>query len=164
MNAPHPTAFGGYLRGNVKQVFKSSYMFLFQVPGLPEWILTRRRAAAVAVAFRRNARRPDVFSSEDLDVYREAMLRPSAASCTLAYYRQAVREGARAWPTSPIDVPTLVLWGEDDPVLQQGMNDSLGDWVNDLTFRSIPDCGHWTQQEQPDAVNRELVAWLGAHP
>jgi pimeloyl-ACP methyl ester carboxylesterase len=160
MNAPHPAAFGRYLRGNVRQMLKSSYMFLFQIPGLPERILTRKGAAAVAAAFRRNARRPDVFSPDDLDVYRDAMLRPGAARCTLAYYRQAIRQDPRAWPTSPLVVPTLVLWGEDDPVLQIGMNDNLGDWVTDLTFRPIADCGHWTQQEQPEPVNRELVAWL----
>lgn len=163
MNAPHPAAFGRYLRSNISQLLKSSYMFLFQIPGLPERILTRRRAAAVAAAFRRNARRPDAFSPEDLEVYREAMLRPGAASSTLAYYRQAVRQGPGAWPKSPIVVPTLVLWGEGDPVLRTGMNDRLGDWVKNLTFRPIPDCGHWTQQEQPEAVNRELVAWLRSH-
>jgi pimeloyl-ACP methyl ester carboxylesterase len=163
MNAPHPAAFVRYLRGNVRQMLKSSYMFLFQIPGLPERILTRKGAAAVAAAFRRNACRPGVFSPDDLDVYRDAMLRPGAARCTLAYYRQAIRQGPRAWPKSPVVVPTLVLWGEDDPVLQAGVNDRLGDWVNDLTFRPIADCGHWTQQEQPEAVNRELVAWLRSH-
>jgi epoxide hydrolase 4 len=163
MNAPHPAAFGRYLRGNVKQMLKSSYMLFFQIPGLPERILTRRRAAAVAAAFRRNARRPEAFSADDLEVYREAMLRPGAAGCTLAYYRQAVRQGPGAWPKSPIVVPTFVLWGEGDPVLQLGMNDHLGDWVKNLTFRPIADCGHWTQQEQPDVVNRELVDWLRSH-
>ena len=24
-----------------------------------------------------------------------------------------------------------------------------------------PDCGHWTQQEKPDEVNRVLIDWLG---
>ena len=33
------------------------------------------------------------------------------------------------------------------------MNDRLGDWVKNLTFQTIPGCGHWTQQERPDVVN-----------
>jgi len=120
-------------------------------------------AAVVAAAFRRNARRPDAFSAADLEVFREAMLRPGAAGATLAYYRQAIRQGPAVWPKSAILVPTLVLWGEGDPVLQLGMNDHLGDWVKNLTFRRIAGCGHWTQQEQPDVVNRELLAWLRSH-
>ena len=164
MNAPHPSAFARYLRGNLKQVLKSSYMFFFQIPGLPEWLLRRNRAAAIAGAFRRSAGRTGVFSAGELEVYREAFLRPGAARCTLNYYRQAIRQGTGALPKSPIVVPTLVLWGEADPVLQRGMNDRLGDWVKNLTFKPIPGCGHWTQQERPDVVNSELVGWLRAHP
>ena len=164
MNAPHPAAFARYVRGNVRQLLKSSYMLFFQIPGVPEWLLRRNRAAAIASAFRRSAGRPGVFSPEDLDVYREAFLRPGAARCTLNYYRQAIRQGPRALPQGPIVVPSLVLWGEADPVLQRGMNDRLGEWVKNLTFKPIPGCGHWTQQERPDVVNSELVSWLRAHP
>ena len=160
MNAPHPAAFGRFLRRNIRQMLKSSYMFLFQIPRLPEWLLTRNRASAIAGAFVRSAGRPNVFSPDDLEMYREAFLRPGAARSTLAYYRRAIRQGPAAWPRGPILVPTLVLWGEADPVLQKGMNDRLTDWVKNLTYRPIPGCGHWTQQEAPEVVNRELVAWL----
>jgi pimeloyl-ACP methyl ester carboxylesterase len=34
------------------------------------------------------------------------------------------------------------------------------DFVPDLTFAHVDDSGHWTQQEQPDAVNEILIAWL----
>jgi pimeloyl-ACP methyl ester carboxylesterase len=44
------------------------------------------------------------------------------------------------------------------------MNDRLGEWVKDITIQEIPDCGHWTQQEQPDAVNRAMIAWLRRQP
>lgn len=163
MNAPHPRAFADYLRRSPLQMVKSSYMLFFGIPRLPEWLLTRRRARAIAGAFRRSARRQDAFSAADLAVYREAMLRPGAATATLNYYRQAVRQGRRVLPDSPIeDVPVLVLWGRDDPVLRRESNRDLRRWVRCLTVREIPDCGHWTQQEQPDAVRREVLGWLAA--
>jgi pimeloyl-ACP methyl ester carboxylesterase len=163
MNVPHPTAFAEYVRSSPSQMLKSSYMLLFQIPRLPEWVLTRNRAAAIASAFRRSAKRPDTFSKAELDVYREAFLRPGAATCTLNYYRQAIRQGRRALPDSPISVPTQVLWGVDDPVLKLDLNRDLAKWVTDLSFKPISDCGHWTQQEQPDVVNKELVEWLDRH-
>lgn len=32
--------------------------------------------------------------------------------------------------------------------------------VDDLEIATIPGCGHWTPQEQPEALNRILVDWL----
>lgn len=163
LNVPHPAAFAQYVRRHPTQMLKSAYMAFFQVPRLPEWLLTRRRAGAIASAFRRSAARPGVFSEAELDVYREAFLRPGAAHAAIEYYRRALRGRTGALPDSPIEVPTLVLWGVDDPVLKLESNDRLGDWVSNLTFRPISGCGHWTQQERPDVVTRELVWWLGRH-
>ena len=163
MNVPHPTAFARYLRSHPRQMLKSIYMLLFQIPRLPERVLTRNRAAAIGRAFRDAAGHLDAFSDADLDVYREAFLRPGVARSSLNYYRQAIRQGLGVLPDSPIRVPTLVLWGEDDPVLEQALNDDLGLWVDDFTFKPIPGCGHWTQQEAPEIVNTELLAWLEAH-
>jgi pimeloyl-ACP methyl ester carboxylesterase len=160
MNAPHPTAFARYVRRRPRQLLKSSYMLLFQAPGIPEWLLARARAQAVASAFRRSAHRHDVFSDADLEVYREAALRPGAATAALNYYRQAIRQGSRALPTTRIRVPTLLLWGMDDPVLEWGSNADLGAWVENLRVRQIRDCGHWTQQERPDVVHSEVLGWF----
>ena len=162
MNAPHPAAFAEYVRRSPSQMLKSAYMAFFQLPGLPRHVLTRRGAAAVASAFRRSAVRPAVFSEADLAVYRHALLRPGAARSALAYYRQAVRQGRGVLPSTPITVPTLLLWGTGDPVLAAASNERLGEYVNDITIRYVDGCGHWTQQEQPDVVNRELIAWLSA--
>jgi pimeloyl-ACP methyl ester carboxylesterase len=162
MNAPHPGAFAQYVRRHVSQLLKSSYMLFFQVPRLPEWGLTRRDGEAVVRAFRSAAARPDAFTPAELDAFRDAFLRPGVARCAIAYYRHALRQGRRALPTSPIEVPTLVLWGERDPVLERGMNDDLARWVNEITIKFIPEAGHWTQQEAPDVVSSELVEWLRA--
>ncbi len=163
MNAPHPAAFARYVRRDPRQMLQSSYMLFFQAPRLAEWVLTRRDAAAIVTALRRSARHPEVFTAADIEAYRSAFLRPGVARCSLAYYRQAFRQRWKALPDSPIEVPALVLWGEDDPVLKRQMNDRLGEWVKDLTIRLILDCGHWTQQEQPDVVTGELIGWLRAH-
>jgi pimeloyl-ACP methyl ester carboxylesterase len=162
LNAPHPGAYAGYVRRHPAQLLKSSYMLFFQIPGLAEWALTRRNASAVARAFRRAAGRPDAFTAEDIAAYRRAFLRPGVATAALNYYRRAVRQGTRALPDTPIDVPTLVLWGERDPVLERNLNDGLERWVKDVTIKFLPEVGHWTQQEAPGVVTGELVEWLRA--
>lgn len=162
MNAPHPAAYAAYVRRHPRQMLRSVYMLLFQAPGVAEWLLTRRHASAVGQAFRRAARRPDAFTGADLAVYRDAFLRPGAARAALSYYRQALRQGARALPSTPIEPPTLVLWGIGDPALERGMNDGLEARVRDLRVRYIEDCGHWTQQERPDIVTPALVEWLAS--
>ena len=32
--------------------------------------------------------------------------------------------------------------------------------VPDLEKHTIMDCGHWTQQEKPDELNKLIVDWL----
>jgi pimeloyl-ACP methyl ester carboxylesterase len=40
------------------------------------------------------------------------------------------------------------------------MADGMEAYVPDLEKALIKDCGHWTQQEHPDELNRIMIAWL----
>ena len=33
-------------------------------------------------------------------------------------------------------------------------------FVPDLEIQMIEECGHWTQQEKPDELNRIVIDWL----
>lgn len=62
--------------------------------------------------------------------------------------------------TLTVQVPTLVIWGEQDTALLPGNLDGLAAYVPDLTLRRIADAGHWVVHEQPGVVNgyiREFV-------
>ncbi len=57
--------------------------------------------------------------------------------------------------------PALMLTAEFDPVLRPDMAAGMSAWVPNLSQTIlIKDCGHWTQQEKPEEVNRELVEFL----
>jgi pimeloyl-ACP methyl ester carboxylesterase len=60
-----------------------------------------------------------------------------------------------------VSQPALMITAELDPVLRPEMADSMSVWVPRLqeTVR-ITECGHWTQQEKPDEVNRALIRFL----
>lgn len=60
-----------------------------------------------------------------------------------------------------IECPALFLAGDKDPIPHFGgeMKRMLK-YVPNIKTVTIPDCGHWTQQEQPELVNKELLEFL----
>jgi len=63
-----------------------------------------------------------------------------------------------------IEQPSLYLIGDRDlvaPMYQGGPIKAMQPYVSDLRGAHVLEaCGHWTQQEKPDEVNRYLLAWL----
>ena len=59
-----------------------------------------------------------------------------------------------------IDVPTLFIGAADDVVIAPEQIEAMKPWVSDLTIEILQPCGHWTQQERPDDVNRLMIDWL----
>lgn len=159
MNVPHPARMAQELR-TWKQLRKSWYIFFFQLPGLPERMMTRDGAAAVRRAFSRSAVHRERFPAEVLDVYARAALRPGAMTAMINWYRAAARHGPKLDGAPKIDTPTLVIWGEQDVALDISLLDGTEEYVSDLTVRRLPDASHWVQQDQPDEVNAILTAWL----
>jgi epoxide hydrolase 4 len=163
MNAPHPSAAINAFR-SLDQLRRFWYVFAVQIPALPEWRLTRNGAALIPRIFMASARRRAAISPADLTHYREAILRPGAAHAALAYYRtivspRAILLGRNRVPA--VEAPTLVLLGRDDPSIRASLFDGHDRYFRGpYEFRSIPDCGHWTQQEAPDVVNEALRAFM----
>jgi pimeloyl-ACP methyl ester carboxylesterase len=61
-----------------------------------------------------------------------------------------------------VQVPTLVLCGEQDPVTPVADHAAIAARIAGARFERIADCGHLSTIEQPEAVNRVLVPWLAA--
>ena len=70
--------------------------------------------------------------------------------------RAAVIEGQQERVTQP----ALMVMAEKDAVLPPSAADGMERCVPDLEKALVEDSGHWTQQEQPAAVNRILLDWL----
>ena len=63
-----------------------------------------------------------------------------------------------------IDVPTLVLHGEEDQAIAPSEGRSLAEAIERAQFREIPHAGHISSIENPSAVNaamREFYRKLG---
>lgn len=59
-----------------------------------------------------------------------------------------------------VKVPALMISAEDDFVLSPAMTDGMDAHIPDLEKHVIPACGHWSQQEKPEEVNRLMLDWL----
>jgi pimeloyl-ACP methyl ester carboxylesterase len=59
-----------------------------------------------------------------------------------------------------VAAPALMVMADLDAVLPPSAADGMEAYVPDLEKVLIRDSGHWTQQEQPEAVNRALLGWL----
>lgn len=75
-------------------------------------------------------------------------------------YRQgllAAFEGDYRWMLSQIDLPTLVLVGEEDQATPIGYARLLQENIRNSVLQVIPDAGHYSSLENPAAFNRQLV-------
>lgn len=162
MNVPHPGTSKSF-----KQMLRLWYMYLFQLPFLPEYTLSRDRARMVRNIYLRTARNRQYFPEVLLDVYRDNAADISHARSMVNWYRAALQGGfnrQRRLGMKQIEVPTLLLWGEEDPVLLKESSYGVEDYVSDLTVRYLPGIGHWTQEEAPELVNSMLKAFLDGQP
>lgn len=162
LNAPHPWAFARELR-TFKQMRMSWYMFFFQLPWLPEYVLGRNRAAAIARVLERTAVQKSAFPPDVQERYRDAMSKPGALTGGINYYRATFRRIRRPTGTQPntsIKAPALLIWGEQDVALGHGLTVDLEQWVPRLQLKRIPDSGHWVQQEKPELVNALMLEFL----
>jgi pimeloyl-ACP methyl ester carboxylesterase len=60
-----------------------------------------------------------------------------------------------------IRCPTLVLVGDGDVATPPELNKEIADGIRGAKLVVVPDSGHLTTIEQPDAVNVALAEWLG---
>ena len=160
MNVPHPAKFVEGLK-TIRQLLRSWYMLFFQIPRLPEWLISRNNFDLVGKAFSGTAIDKTAFTEEDLAAYREAAAKPGAITAMINYYRNmfsGLRGSEQSWSVLPM--PTLMIWGEDDTALGKELTYGTDDYVEQFTLHYIPNCSHWVQQEQPKKVNQYMREFL----
>jgi pimeloyl-ACP methyl ester carboxylesterase len=159
LNAPHPAHYRRTLGTNPMQWLRSSYAGFFQLPYLPERLISAGDLALLERVFRRETKHADAFTADDIAQYKQAMRR--GLTEPLNYYRAATRYPADLFgPPQEISVPTLVIWGERDPYLSVQLSRGLEHYVRDLRIKRLPDIGHWVQNDAAEEVNGLLLDFL----
>ena len=102
----------------------------------------------------------NLLDADELKFYAAAFERPGFTG-GINWYRNFTRN----WQTTEgvsekIEVPCLMVMAENDIVLRPSMADGMETLVPDLEKHLIKNCGHWTQAEQPEELNRVMTSWL----
>jgi pimeloyl-ACP methyl ester carboxylesterase len=161
------------------------YILWFQTPGLAEGVLDRHprlvfeklmrrgvpatgsmmRAGRDANPFRRlesmEAVGPALLSDEEIDVYARAYAARGFRG-PINWYRNPDRN-KQLFPdvgAQTLDLPCLMITAEWDAALPPEMAAAMPELCSDLEIHMIRECGHWTQQEKPEELNRLMTDWL----
>lgn len=159
LNLPHPAKFAEGLR-TPQQLLRSSYMFLFQLPWLPELLIQSSDYQAIENAIKGMAVNKSAITKEDLEAYKDAAAKRGAMTAMLNYYRNIFQQGMIKGDWSVLEVPTLMIWGEKDTALGTELTYGTAAYVRNFQIKYIPDCSHWVQQEQPQLVNQYIREFL----
>lgn len=167
LNVPHPSVMMQVLRKSLKQLLKSWYIFFFQIPRFPEWVLSRSGYAAMR-RMMVSSSNPGSFRAPDLDYYVTAWSQPGALTAMLNWYRAIFRtslglgedketQDVRVW------VPVLLIWGERDIALSSAMVQPSLALCDDARLVYYEDATHWVQHDQADQVTQEILSFLSWH-
>lgn len=103
----------------------------------------------------------EVFLPEQVMNYFTETYQATGFTGGLNWYRNAYKMGAILADTpSTIEVPCLYVGAYHDVILPPSSADGMEDFITDLEKYTVMDSGHWTQQEQPEEVNRVIIDWM----
>ncbi len=162
LNLPHPAVFTAALRGNWRQLLRSWYMAFFQLPWLPEAVMRLNQYVLLEQTMRGMAIEKSHFTDQDMHIFQQALARPGALTASLNYYRALPRgsQGLYKGTGMRVQLPTLLIWGENDTALGKELTYGTERYVPDLRIRYVPNCGHFVHEEQPELVNGYLLEFL----
>lgn len=60
-----------------------------------------------------------------------------------------------------LKTPTLILWGEQDRIMPPVYGEALRDKIAGARLQTIPNAGHLAALEQPEAVTKAVLEFLG---
>jgi pimeloyl-ACP methyl ester carboxylesterase len=103
-----------------------------------------------------------LLCEDELAVFVESF-RHSGFSGGINWYRNMTHN----WKTTEgieqrVRVPTLFIGAHDDVVIPLADIEAMRDYVDDLRIDMLAPCGHWSQQERPEDVNRLLLDFFRA--
>ncbi len=159
MNVPHPAVMRKFLRRDIEQIRRSWYGGFFQIPWLPEKMLSANNFGAMVRGMKNSAKK-NTFAPVDFEKYKEAWSQPGALTSMLNWYRAAFRFPPRMPDDQRVKVPTLMMWGMKDFALSHRMARPSMDYCEVGNLILFPEATHWVQHDSAAEVNHYLIDFL----
>ncbi|XP_007426222.1 epoxide hydrolase 3 [Python bivittatus] len=150
-----------YLPKHPTQVIKSLYIFLFQLPKIPEWLwsLDDFNLIKAAITSQKTGIRNVGSQQRNWRLNLYGFSRPNGLTPPINYYRNIL-----SWmppKCRDILVPTLLLWGQEDAFLEEGLiSQTLPYLQGNYHVHLFPGLSHWLPEEQPEKVNQVIWDFL----
>ena len=153
VSVPHPRAFmGAFVRS--RQALLSYYMALFQLPFLPEWLLSRR--GGLGDWLLRNSGMTD----EMLETYHREIVDDGALRGALAWYR-ALPVSTGSIPGS-VAVPTALVWSDGDVAITRKAAELTPRYMTaEYQYEVMDGASHWLPNEQPAEIADVIIRRAG---
>lgn len=158
-SVPHPAAFQKAILTS-RQGLASWYMYMFQLPRLPELQLGRKGGAAGARMLERLAGQNREAAERD----GRAMVEAGALTGALNWYRAIPLTPPTEGP-GRIAVPTQMVWSDgDSAITEKGVRDTAGFVTADYRLEILRGVTHWIPDQCPDRAAELLLEWFDRHP
>lgn len=171
LNGPHVSVLFHAMLTSPTQLARSWYIAFFQLPWLPERLLSRGRGAGVAETLKTYTGRGAAFTDDELAEVAASAATPDDVRPMLAYYRTIARElvtdpaARRRIATCPvIERPGLLVWSDEDRALGTELVAPHLRWARDLRVVQLEGCGHFVPRERPEMISGLLSSWLREAP
>jgi pimeloyl-ACP methyl ester carboxylesterase len=155
LSIPHQAAFGRAIRTDPDQQTRSQYVTFFQQPGVAESLFS-------ANDFEGLKRIWAAVPADGIAEYLSVLSQPGALTGGLNWYR-----GSRGFDPEdpevtfgPVQTPTLMIWGNQDAYIGRAAIEAAPAYMKGPYEFVELDAGHWLVQEQPEAVERLILAHL----
>ena len=101
-----------------------------------------------------------LLTDEERDYFANAFAK-SGFTGPINWYRNWTRNWERLEGVDQtINIPTLFIGAVDDVIIPLDRIEAMKPLVTNLEIHMLERCGHWSQQEHPDEVNRLILSWL----
>jgi len=158
-NCPHPKIMLKSFKSNPSQLLKSWYMFMHQIPLLPEIMYQFTLPLFFKQFVRGWMYNKQNFTDEDLNEFVKAFKQEGALTGSVNYYRAMLQtKPNRAIFKNKIQAPTMLIWGEGDKALGKELTYGTEEYIDaSYEVKYISYCSHWTQNDCPEEVNEYLL-------
>lgn len=149
VSVPHPGAFAKSMVSS-PQLLKSYYMLLFQLPVLPERMLSRKDGLGEKILQAAGMTPPMI------ETFRDQIVADGALPGGLGYYRSAVLSGGDLG--GKVSVPTTLVWSDGDTALDRRGAELTQQFVTGpYELDIVEGASHWLPDERPAELAASIL-------
>lgn len=156
LNVPHLSVMRRNLLGNPAQMLRSWYIGFFQIPVLPDVLLSAGGGGGLGQMMLRASRRGSL-NDADMAQYTRAWSQPGAVTAMLNWYRSLAQKPPSLGMSSRVYVPTRIIWGAKDIALLRIQAEQSLEYCEEGELIVLEDASHFVQHDEPERVSELII-------